>query len=198
MAETDNITLKCCTLCGESKPLELFGNDKNRKDGKFPQCKPCKKLGDQRTYAKYHERRKEENRDNYRRNKDAYMLRAKKWATENPEKRLEVARNYVRQNPEKRKDTVTRYTKQNLAYYAAAYKARQQRKRQAMPSWANGESIKAIYRQAAWVQKVTGVKQHVDHFYPLKNDLVCGLHNEFNLRIIPAFDNLSKGNKLPE
>lgn len=67
-----------------------------------------------------------------------------------------------------------------------------------MPAWANIEAIKAIYRQSAWASKMSGVKHHVDHYYPLKNDLVCGLHVENNLRIISAFDNLSKGNKLPE
>lgn len=38
----------------------------------------------------------------------------------------------------------------------------------------------------------------VDHFYPLKGKAVSGLHVAENLRVIPAFDNLSKHNKMPD
>lgn len=32
---------KCCTRCGEEKPLELFKKDKSRKDGRSSWCKRC-------------------------------------------------------------------------------------------------------------------------------------------------------------
>jgi hypothetical protein len=41
----------------------------------------------------------------------------------------------------------------------------------------------------------TGIKWHVDHTVPIRSSLVCGLHNEFNLRVITAADNWSKGNR---
>jgi len=43
-------------------------------------------------------------------------------------------------------------------------------------------------------ERETGVKWHVDHIIPLKSKKVCGLHNEFNLRLIPAIDNIRKRN----
>ncbi|MCK4666899.1 hypothetical protein KAU33_09130 [Candidatus Dependentiae bacterium] len=41
MNEKIIIKNKTCTKCNISKPLDEFHNDKNRKDGKFPQCKKC-------------------------------------------------------------------------------------------------------------------------------------------------------------
>lgn len=32
---------KVCTKCGEEKSLDNFPNEKKRKDGKYPWCKPC-------------------------------------------------------------------------------------------------------------------------------------------------------------
>lgn len=65
----------------------------------------------------------------------------------------------------------------------------------ATPLWANREKMVLIYQAAKEISSATGVKHHVDHIVPLKSDLVCGLHNEFNLRVIPAAENLRKHNR---
>jgi hypothetical protein len=44
-------------------------------------------------------------------------------------------------------------------------------------------------------EEVTGQKWEVDHIVPLQSPLVCGLHNEFNLRVITRFENRSKNNR---
>lgn len=41
----------------------------------------------------------------------------------------------------------------------------------------------------------TNVTWHVDHIIPLQSLLVCGLHCGFNLRVIPAEENIKKGNR---
>lgn len=198
MAELQYSLFKRCTKCKEEKWPDQYHTDRTRKDGLFPHCRQCVKVGQKESYVKYREKYVQANRENYKKNKDAYKLRAKEWAEKNPEKRKEVVKKWLSDNPEKRYKTQRNNRLSNPGYYAAHFKARQQRKRQAMPTWANGENIKAIYRQCAWVTKMTGIKHHVDHYYPLKSEIVCGLHNEFNLRIIPAFDNLSKGNNFPK
>jgi hypothetical protein len=63
------------------------------------------------------------------------------------------------------------------------------------PKWANLEDIKRIYINAQSLNK-DGIRHNVDHIIPLKGKLVSGLHCESNLRIITAFENQSKGNKL--
>lgn len=65
---------------------------------------------------------------------------------------------------------------------------RLQQKR-AVPAWADRNAIMAIYREA----RALGV--HVDHVVPIKSPLVCGLHWEGNLQLLPAIDNIRKGNR---
>lgn len=197
MGEAKNSTTKICGKCSLVKQISDFNKNKNRKDGLAWDCKACNRSRCKEHFDANPDKYNEANRENYRLNTEKYVARATKWALQNPEKRREASKNYVKRNPEKRYVTQTKNRVQNPGLYAAHYKARQQRKRKAMPVWASEENIKAIYRQCAFVSSMTGIKHHVDHFYPLKSDLVCGLHNEYNLRIIPAAANLSKGNSFP-
>jgi hypothetical protein len=45
-------------------------------------------------------------------------------------------------------------------------------------------------------ESATGYKWNVDHIVPLNSNTVCGLHNAFNIQVIPQKENLAKGNKL--
>lgn len=57
-----------------------------------------------------------------------------------------------------------------------------------MVPWADMEKIAEIYAKA----KELGM--HVDHIIPLKHELVCGLHCEANLQILPPDENIAKRN----
>lgn len=66
--------------------------------------------------------------------------------------------------------------------------------RLATPPWANKQKMIAIYEERELLVRETGNKYDVDHIIPIVNHLVCGLHNEFNLRVIPESENRKKSN----
>lgn len=82
-----------------------------------------------------------------------------------------------------------------ILYHA---RKRQAAKMRRLPDWSDLDAIRAIYDEARRQQEESGVEQHVDHFYPLQGETVCGLHVPANLRIIAADANLTKSNKMPD
>lgn len=126
-------------------------------------------------YKKHTERYKKNAKDLYEANKEKRIQQAKEWRKNNPEAaamldRLDSAR-------------------------------RRAKKRMAEPSWLTEEhyaAIKAIYAEAVRLTKETGTPHHVDHIVPLRGKTASGLHVPWNLRAIPAFENLKKGAKIIE
>lgn len=73
-----------------------------------------------------------------------------------------------------------------------AYKAKRRAvKLERIPPWADLKAIRVFYEACP-------KGHHVDHYYPLRSETCSGLHVLENLRHIPASENLSKGNKMPE
>lgn len=78
---------------------------------------------------------------------------------------------------------------------AASIKKRQLAKLGATPAWADQTKITAVYAEAQRLTELTGTKHDVDHVVPIQSRLVCGLHVEHNLQVLPATVNRSKGNR---
>lgn len=68
--------MKICSKCKNSKDEQSFPNDRNRMDGKYPWCRDCKKISDQRSYLKHQDSRKKKNHDSYIENKEDRRLKA--------------------------------------------------------------------------------------------------------------------------
>ena len=68
-------------------------------------------------------------------------------------------------------------------------------KMQAVPAWSERFIVAEIYDLAVRRTLGTGIEWHVDHVVPLRSRLVCGLHCESNLRVIPGIENMRKNNK---
>ncbi len=65
----------------------------------------------------------------------------------------------------------------------------------ARPRWADRKAIAEKYRLAREATHRSGIPHSVDHIVPLNSRVVCGLHVETNLRIVPSSDNSRKGNR---
>lgn len=69
---------------------------------------------------------------------------------------------------------------------------------QRTPVWLTNEEclqVKSMYALAQIMSACTGETYHVDHIVPLQGKTVSGLHTPYNLQVILATENLSKGNK---
>lgn len=93
------------------------------------------------------------------------------------------------------------WRKNNLGKCAAHTAKRRAIILQATPPWltkdhlAEIEEFYVLAQELAWLNQDVGVF-HVDHIVPLQGENVSGLHVPWNLQLLSASENLSKGNKL--
>lgn len=101
-------------------------------------------------------------------------------------------------NVERDRSRSKKHYEVNRGYYAHKTKARRAIEKAASPAWLTAEDrnwIEAIYAECAEITKRTGVKHEVDHIVPLQGESVSGLHVPWNLQILTAEQNRSKGHK---
>lgn len=159
---------KICKVCKTSKPLSDYHKHRGCKDGRVNTCKPCVKEYKAGRYKARSSEIKERMRKYYAANQDRIISRCKKYQKNNPH----IPR--------------------------AATAKRKAKLLSATPSWLTDkhrEEINMVYQEAKRLELETNEPHHVDHIVPLQGKLVCGLHVPWNLRAIPARDNLTKHNK---
>lgn len=138
------------------------------------------------------------------------------WSRANVQRRREISREYTKRlrerlGPPKKGGGVRKYTpeeaarrdreakrrweKNNPHAVLAKTRAYQARKLLAMPAWANRDAIQRYYEEARRLTEQTGERMEVDHVVPLQSKIVCGLHVENNLQVIPWRENRAKLNR---
>ena len=123
--------------------------------------------------------------------KDAYD-RMMRWKAENREAVNANAKRWRDENPEKTKA----YVQAQAANRKANVIKRRLKMEKATPAWADVDKMQAFYDEAQRLTRETGIQYHVDHIIPLQGETVTGLHCEANLQVIPAVENIRKGNRL--
>lgn len=189
--------MKVCATCKVEKPKDEFHRKADAFDGCYPHCKACRKINDARyrianvekllAYDRERNKTPERKVAMQKRNKRAYEVSKTEWDA--------YARQYAREHPEQVRATKRAYKQRNPAKTLAATRMRQARKLNATPVWANQFFMEEAYDLARLRTEATGFEWQVDHVVPLQSKKVCGLHNEFNLQVIPAKQNQIKGNR---
>lgn len=113
-------------------------------------------------------------------------------------KRLKQKSEYRERNRDEINDKERDYYLNNKHKRCSWTSARRDSQSTATPSWlstSHKAQIHSIYREAQ-SRRDGGEDVHVDHIVPLRGEIVCGLHVPWNLRIIDADENLSKGAKV--
>jgi hypothetical protein len=209
-----DILFKICKQCNLEKPLEEFPKRKDSKDGHYYYCKECnyarvKKWNEENPDKKKLQSRKwkKENSDKvkalsvvyYQENKENLDIKKKQWKENNKEYLSQKRKEDYAANKEIELARQKEYRKNNRIKLNAKAAYERAAKGQATPKWLTKDHktfIEIQYQMAKLLEDRMGVKYHVDHIHPLQNESICGLHVPWNLRVIPAVDNIRKGNKL--
>lgn len=204
------IETKHCSVCKAEKPFDAFNRQRSARDGVKSRCRECQSSDNRARYAAKGEHIKDTVRayasanadkvkaakaDRYQRNRETVLAQQRDYAARTLPQRTERRREYRLANPDKERAWAQSYRRANPHKNRARTSLRMARKKRATPTWANLDKVSAFYRSADALGMLTGEWYHVDHVVPLNGATVCGLHNEFNLQILTARENIAKSNR---
>lgn len=149
-------------------------------------------------------RYREKNADRYRKNGKAWRAANKErcdanrkaWAERNPQKIKESSKKANAAWHERNPEYLKEHYKANKTKYVAARARRRAKQESATPDWLTAidkAMIQEMYDVAQAREMQTGIKHHVDHIVPINGKKVSGMHVPWNLQVITAQENLSKG-----
>lgn len=190
--------MKRCTKCGDEFSRAAFSNDKTRPDGKFPWCKSCKSAHARLQRATHGDRIRKQKRDEYERNKDKYIGRAKQWSANNKERRKEIALDHFKRAYAKNPLKFIARSRVGSAFVRFGYTKRSKTTHIVGCDWPTLK--RHIERQftkgMSWENRG---EWHIDHIVPVSSakseSELLALNHYTNLRPIWAKENLSKNNK---
>jgi len=121
------------------------------------------------------------------------------WRKNNPAKVKQHNDTQYINHTQKIKDSVKKWSKDNPVKILAHTRRQQTKRLMRCPKWLTSDDhwvIEQAYELAALRTKMFGFSWHVDHILPLQGKIVSGLHVPTNLQVIPAVDNIRKGNRV--
>jgi hypothetical protein len=161
--------MKICFKCFKEKEISEFHKHKGMKNGHLNKCAMC------------------------------VQENVAKWRTENPEARKkEHARIRERVGFMTRKDYLEKRKRNQIGRQASSLKYIHKRRsltEQVAQTELDEFVFEEAYRLSRTRETTTGIKWHIDHIVPLMHKQACGLNNAFNLQVVPAKWNVTKGNR---
>jgi hypothetical protein len=200
---------KICTKCGIDKTIDMFYKGRRGKHGVRSVCILCEQEYRESNKEAIAQQRREYTKANKERiveykniNKEVIAARKKAYYQANKAVINASRKDYMREYRQANKESIASYQKEyrkpyreaNRELFTAYSAERKALKLKATPAWADTVAILGVYHLAK-VFNSTGINLHVDHIVPLQSDVVCGLHCEANLQLLPSSDNISKGNR---
>ena len=179
------IALKTCPKCNTEKSRDLFSKNKSRPDGLSNWCRQCKSQDN----ARWRKSNQEYSKQYHKEHKELYRA-----AYACSEAAKENKRRYYQENKQIIVGRSLLWAKNNAAVAASRAMHRIALKIKATPGWVDHNLILQVYDRAKQLMVETGGEWHVDHIVPLKSKIVCGLHVQNNLEVLPASENIAKGN----
>ena len=160
---------KICIKCACEKPLELFHKHKEMKDGRLNKCAEC------------------------------VVISVAEWRTKNPDARKkEHAKVRAKKGFQTRAEYLTK-KKANAKGKKACALEHSHKRRLQISKVKLTELDEFVFTEAAKLKDlrktVTNIDWHIDHIVPINHKDACGLHNAFNLQVVPASWNVKKGNR---
>lgn len=146
-------------------------------------------------YASNREKEIQTAKEYQRKNRELVLAKKKQFREENRIRLNAECKEYYHTHKEQAAEFHRQYRENNKVLFrekGARYRAA---KIQATVVWADRDAIYLIYEETERITRETGILHHCDHIVPLISDFVCGLHNEFNLQVLSASENASKGNR---
>jgi hypothetical protein len=186
--------MRRCGKCKQNKPLHAFNKSKTGSNGYYFYCRGCASEVRKLWYTKNKTKRIRQTKEYASKNSEKYKILKHRWYENNKTYFRAHCANYEKKNPELRKSIAKKYysSPRGLAKARNQTAKRRARKLRATPPWLTSTHLKEI--EAIYKNCPKGF--HVDHIVPLQGKNVCGLHVPWNLNIVSAKENLTKGNKL--
>lgn len=172
---------RICTKCHIRKPVSYFYIGKR---GIRQSCKVCGNKAAM-AWAKANPENVKISNERWRRKNAVHVAEQQK---------IRIER-WQKNHPGVAAKRALQWYKDNTSWAHANSKMQHIARMNAVPKWANKFFMEEIYDLARLRTRVMGFQWHVDHIVSIKSPLVCGLHVENNLRVIPAIENLKKRNR---